>query len=300
MNTQATLQKVVLITGCSSGFGFATAIKFARGGYKTFAGIRNLKSEGAKKLAQIAKKEKLPLEIIQLDITNDKGAAAAISYIKKTAKRLDVLVNNAGFGYMGAVEDFTVDELKNQFETNVYGTFRMMRAVAPMMRKQKSGKIINLSSIAGLIAFPTHGVYSASKFALEALTEAFRFEVKPFGIQTVLIEPGAFNTGFQKNRKFTKAYQNNKSPYSTLMHNYFDAVENKMNTSFIQKVMKPEAVVEAIYKVAEAEDPALRTVVGIDSIVYLTVKKMLPGEIWDWLLDKFFSRQTAKFQAGRD
>ena len=194
-------KKVVFITGCSSGIGYLTARLFARNGWKVFAGIRDLNGEGANKLANIAKLEELDLQLVEIDVSSETSVDNALTKFKQEQFQIDVLINNAGFGYVGPVEVFSDYEVKNQYETNVYGVLRVSRHLIPLMRAQKSGTIINISSIAGLTPFPLYGLYASSKFALESLSEAMAFELNHFGIKVSLVEPGTFETNFSKNLK---------------------------------------------------------------------------------------------------
>ncbi len=250
--------KVVLITGCSSGIGFITALTFARHKYTVFASVRNLKSDGVKELIEITSKEKLDLHVIEIDVIHEKNVIQGVTQIIKVAKKIDVLVNNAGFGALGPVEAFTDQEIKNQFETNVFGTIRMIKAVAPIMRQQGSGTIINIGSINGLIAFPLYGMYASSKFAIEALTESLRFELRQFGIKVALVEPGTFITDFSKNRKLPESLQNDLSPYKKTVKVFFDKLDvkaKKLHIGFISKLVDSKRVADKIYKIAESNNP---------------------------------------------
>ena len=213
-------RKVVLITGCSSGFGYLTALKFARNRYQTFAGVRDLESPGAKKLEELKIQEDLQLEVLKIDVTDNESVRRGVEAILRQEKRIDILINNAGFGTVGPVEEFSLDEIKDQYETNVYGVLRMIKAVAPTMRAQKSGHIINISSIAGLVTFPLYGLYSSSKRALEGLTEDLRFDLSHFGIKVVLVEPGSFGTSFSQNRKTPQSLTSQNSPYKDLAEKF--------------------------------------------------------------------------------
>ena len=147
-------------------------------------------------LREIAKKDNLPLEVLQLDVTDDKSVAYAIDMIGNRHQRIDVLVNNAGYEHHGAVEDLSMEEIKTQFETNFFGAVRVMKAVLPMMRKQRNGTIINVSSIGGIIGVPLNSAYVGSKFALEGFSESMKYELEGFGIKVILIEPGAVKTNY--------------------------------------------------------------------------------------------------------
>ena len=184
-------QRVALVTGASAGIGASCAAFLAAKGYRVYGGARSaVMAEG--------------VEPLILDVTDDVSVARAIETILARESRLDVLVNNAGFGIAGAIEDTSIEEAREQFEVNFFGVLRMCRAVLPVMRRQKSGYIVNIGSIGGLIAIPFQGFYSATKFALEGFSESLRMEVRPFGIQVVLIEPGDHRTAFTQNRRATR------------------------------------------------------------------------------------------------
>jgi NAD(P)-dependent dehydrogenase (short-subunit alcohol dehydrogenase family) len=186
-------QKVAVVTGSSSGIGYETSLELSRNGFFTYATIRNLnKSENIK---SIAAKENLPIRITQLDITDDRSVKNAIQSITAEAGRIDVLVNNAGYGLNGAFEDLSMDEIKAQYDTNVFGLIRTTQAVLPTMRKQKSGTIVNISSgVVAMDGMPGASAYVSTKFAIEGLSKSIAYELEPFGIKIVLIEPGVIRT----------------------------------------------------------------------------------------------------------
>jgi len=177
--------KVAVITGSASGIGYETALILARSGFRTFATVRNL--EKAKALSEVAKKEQLQLKITKLDVTDEKSVNDAIKSIKSEAGRIDVLVNNAGYGLGGALEDVSISEIRAQYETNVFGLIRVTQAVLPTMREQKSGIIVNISSIGGKMAMPLLSPYISTKFAVEGLSESIAYDLEPFGIKVVII-----------------------------------------------------------------------------------------------------------------
>ena len=182
------MDKVALVTGCSSGIGFETALALARENYHTYASMRDTKK--GSKIQEIAKKENLAITIITLDVDRPESIKSAIKQIISEKQRIDVLVNNAGYGIFGCLEDLTIEELKAQFETNFFAVARLIQEVAPIMRAQNSGTIVNVSSVAGKIGFPGSPAYISSKFALEGLSECLRYELSPFGVNTIIIEPG--------------------------------------------------------------------------------------------------------------
>jgi NAD(P)-dependent dehydrogenase (short-subunit alcohol dehydrogenase family) len=172
-------RQITIVTGSSSGIGFETSLLLARYGIYTYATMRNLsKSEG---ILDYAKKENLPLETLGLDVTNEKSISEAIKKIINEKGRIDILVNNAGYSLLGPLEQLQIDEIKEEFETNLFGVIRLIQSVLPIMRKQRYGRIINISSLAGRIGFPLSSAYVSSKFALEGLVESLIYEVQPFG-----------------------------------------------------------------------------------------------------------------------
>jgi short-subunit dehydrogenase len=283
--------KVIFITGCSSGIGFETALKFAREGEAVFAGVRNLKADGARILVEIASQEHLNLQLVHVDVTKDQQVKSAINEVISKAKHIDVLVNNAGFGFTGAVEDFSIEELQEQYNTNIFGVVRMIKAVAPYMRQQKSGVIINLSSINGLISFPLYSIYSSSKFALETLSEGMRFEMRPFGIKVILIEPGVFKTGFTSNRKFPQQQLNPASPYFDLNKRFFgklDQLDQAKSEGFWTPLLHPKRVANKIYRISRLKHPHTRYLVGVDAHILFWLKRLLPEWIRFRLLQRVY------------
>ena len=196
------MEKVAVVTGTSSGIGFETALALARDGYYTYATMRD--TTKSDKINEIAKKENLKIHVLELDVDDENSAKTAIKQILDQKQRIDVLVNNAGWALWGCVEDVSVDEFKTQFETNFFSIIRLIQEVGPTMRKQNSGTIINISSVVGRIGFPASPAYISSKFALEGLSESLRFELAPFGVNVVMIEPGVIKTNFMKNMKMAK------------------------------------------------------------------------------------------------
>src|SRR5215469_10293754 len=198
----ASNQRVAVVTGSSSGIGHETSLTLARNSFLTYATMRSLdKGENIKSLAE---KEKLPLKTVQLDVTDDIAVKNAIQSITAESNRIDVLVNNAGYTVAGAFEDLSMEEIKAQYETNLFGVIRVTQAVLPIMRKQKSGIIVNMSSGLGRLGFPIQSVYVSTKFAIEGLTESMAYELEPFGIKMVLVEPGLVKTNIANNMVIAK------------------------------------------------------------------------------------------------
>jgi NAD(P)-dependent dehydrogenase (short-subunit alcohol dehydrogenase family) len=190
------LGKVVFITGATDGLGKAAAILLAERGYRVYAAGRS--PEKRAQLDQLAKSKNLPLQSLELDVTSDESVHSAVQHVLSEAGAIDVLINNAGLGYMAVIEELKMEDFRSQFETNVFGVFRVTQAVLPHMRERRSGRILMISSVAGLVSPPTYGAYSSSKHALEGLSNALRLELYPFDIEVVLIEPGYIVTNFQQ------------------------------------------------------------------------------------------------------
>lgn len=289
------MNKVVLITGCSSGFGYLTALTFARKRYKVFATVRNIKSDGASKLREIQKTAHLDLTVIAIDVNSDKSVENGVQEVINKAGKIDILINNAGFMYLGAVEDFAIEEIIKQYQTNVFGYIRLIKFVAPYMRTQKSGLIINISSINGLLVFPLYGIYASSKFAVESLSEALRFELAHFGIKVILVEPGTFDTDIWQKRTFAQyanKFLKKESPYQKLTEPFFQLLNgllpSKNKNRFFSRLINPQKVANKLYELAQQSNPPMRNVVGIDAQAYLILKKILPRTFQNWLLRKIY------------
>jgi NAD(P)-dependent dehydrogenase (short-subunit alcohol dehydrogenase family) len=205
-------QKVAVVTGSSTGIGFETCLMLGRNGIRTYATMRDLSK--ADLIKKFAEKEGLPLIVIQMDVDKDDSVVRAFKEIYEDDEggmRLDILINNAGFGLFGALEDQTIENIRKQFETNLFGAVRTIQQVLPKMRDQRSGTIINISSLAGYIGFPASSVYVSTKFALEGLSESLAYEIQPYGISVILIEPGVIKTNFVENIIMPDDIQSNSS-----------------------------------------------------------------------------------------
>ena len=265
--------KVAIVTGSSSGIGYATSLLLARNRFHTYATMRN--TEKSADIQEIANKEKLPLQVIQLDVNDDASIRNSIKRVERENERIDVLVNNAGYGLVGAFEDLSVEEIKSQFETNFFGVIRLTQQVLPIMRKQKSGTIVNVSSGAGRIGFPGMSAYVSSKFALEGLSESMSYELEPFGIKVVIIEPGLIRTNFKKNSVMSKKSLDNSSisPYSSIIQKIDSSI-----SSIIEHATPPEEVANAILHAITSNNPELRYLVGNDMIMMAETKKSMSDE----------------------
>jgi len=280
------LKQVAIITGCSSGIGYETSILLAKNGFKTYATMRNV--EKGDKLKDIAEKENLDLKIIKLDVTDDYSIKNAINEIIQETSRIDILVNNAGNNIAGTVEDLSIEEFKEQFETNFFGLVRVTKAVLPIMRNQNSGIIINLSSIVGKMAIPLNSAYTSSKFAVEGFSESVRYELEDFGIKVILIEPGVIKSNFYENIKMSKnSLADPKSPYQPITQKIFEAF-----LSLIQYAIPAKIVADVILEAITSDNPKIRYVVGDDAKSITEAKKRLSDkEFENWVKEGFFEKK---------
>ncbi len=242
--------KVVLITGCSTGIGRDLAQRLAHANYTVVATARHPESLSG-----------LPVALqLPLDVTDPVSIESATEEVVRRFGRIDVLVNNAGYAVRGAVEDLAVEQVQQMFNVNVYGVIRMIRAVVPYMRQQKSGRVITIGSLAGKLVLPVNGTYSATKFALEALHDALRLELAPFGIQVVLIEPGNIRSNFMATAQANsqKLLSNPDSPYHALYQHYL-----RVMTSMRKQDPGPETVSQVVQQAIEANKPKTRYMVAV-------------------------------------
>ena len=259
------MEKVAVITGTSSGIGFETALALAREGYHTYATMRDITKSD--KIKEIEKKESLKIDVLELDVDNEVSAKTAIQQILDQKQRIDVLVNNAGWGLWGCVEDVSVDEFRAQFETNFFSIIRLIQEVTPTMRKQGSGTIVNVSSVAGRIGFPASPAYISSKFALEGLSESLRLEMAPFGVNVVIIEPGVIKTNFLNPMKMAK-----KSESDTVYRDITVKVTSGVKM-MAEMGTHPKEVADTIVKAIKNENPLPRYIVGNDASMFLEARK---------------------------
>ena len=319
-------QKVAVVTGSSTGIGFETCLLFARSGIRTYATMRDLMK--ADLIKDIAEKEKLPLKVIQMDVDKDDSVAEALKQLWEddyVGGRIDILVNNAGFGLFGALEDQSIGDIKQQFETNLFGAIRTIQQVLPIMRNQRSGVIVNISSLAGYVGFPASSVYNSTKFALEGLSESLAYEIEPYGVSVVLIEPGVINTDFVKNimipgnsRSISSYLLSSSSPPSTttssnsntrsdnsrsdreiteyagvvekFLSHYYPAMRNAPSPKEVAKVVL-ESINDSIGSARQgANNNFHRYPVGDDAKFYADVKrKMSDSELHSFVAKRIFS-----------
>lgn len=288
MNNQGQQEKVAVVTGSSSGIGFETSLLLSRNGVYTYATMRNLNK--SQQINDVAEKENLPLKVLQLDVTDDKSVKDAIRQVKDESSRIDVLINNAGYDVMGAVEDISIDEFKSQFETNLFGVIRVTKEVLPIMRNQRAGNIINISSVGGRIGIPLNSAYISSKFALEGLSESMRYELEQFGIDVILIEPGVVKSNFFENADVANNNTNNTtSAYSQLTQNLYEGFEPmlKSNSSSL-----PSDVAKIIYKAIESNNREVRYLVGKDAVSIINARQKLSDkEFENWIKESLFQQK---------
>ncbi len=275
------MEKVAVVTGSSSGIGFETSLALAREGYHTFATVRSVKK--AQKILTIAKKENLNIEIIELDVNDEKSIKSAFEQILDKKQRIDVLVNNAGWALFGSLEDVPVNDFRSQFETNFFGIISIIQKVAPIMRKQGSGIIVNISSVAGKIGFPGSSAYISSKFALEGLSESLRYELGQFGVKIIIIEPGVIKTNLFSSMKI--AEPKTDSPYKEITEKVIMGVKMMAELG-----THPSEVASTILKAIKETNPRPRYIVGNDAQMFLEAKKAKTDvEFENYLKKELFS-----------
>lgn len=269
------VERVVLITGASSGIGRACARYLAERGYRVYGTSRKITGDDPVEDGSV--------RMIRMDVNDDRSVTSGIDRVLQDAGRLDVVVNNAGFGIAGAIEETSIKEARALFETNLFGLLRVCRAVLPKMRGQGSGTIVNISSLAGRIGLPYQGLYSATKFAVEGLTEALRMEVKPFGIKVILIEPGDFRTGFTSNRVHTAASKED-SAYQERFQRTLKVAESDEESG-----SPPEAIARLLHRILQESSPKVRYSTGEASQRAAAILKgILPSKLFEWGLMKYY------------
>ena len=264
-------RKVAVVTGSSSGLGYEISLMLARNGFLTYATMRNLnKSENIK---SVASEENLPIRINQLDVTDDVSVKDAVQAILSETGRIDVLVNNAGYVLNGAFEDLAMDEIKAEYETNVFGLIRTTQTVLPIMRRQKSGIIVNISSGAGRFGYPGQSAYISTKFAVEGLSESMSYELEPFGIKVVVVEPGVIRTKIVNGMVIAKKSQDPNSPYLQIIQKMATVLENMMENG-----SPPDLVAKVVLNAVTNESPKLRYLAGKDVETWMEGKRSMSDE----------------------
>jgi NAD(P)-dependent dehydrogenase (short-subunit alcohol dehydrogenase family) len=275
------MTKTVLITGCSSGIGEATATRLVRGGWDVYATARRPETLSALADAGCA--------TLALDVTDESSMTTAVDAVLEGSGRIDALVNNAGYSQSGAMESIDLDDVRRQFETNVFGLIRLTQLVLPTMRAQRSGRIVNIGSMGGKLTFPGGGAYHASKYAVEALSDALRFEVAGFGIRVVLVEPGLITTNFEGAAATAMAdYLGGDGPYAD-----FNAAVLKSTTEVYSGPMAklggpPDAVAKTIEKALKKKHPKPRYLVTPSAYGAIASRRMMPDRMWDLAMKSQF------------
>jgi NAD(P)-dependent dehydrogenase (short-subunit alcohol dehydrogenase family) len=257
---------IVLVTGASSGIGKSCAEHLTKSGYRVYGASRRSAA-------------------LPMDVRDEVSVRTAVADLIAREGRIDVVVNNAGIAIAGAVEDTSIEEATEQFDVNFFGVLRVCRAVLPHMRERHSGCIVNIGSIAGLVAVPYQGLYSASKFALEGLSEALRLEVRPFGVRVVLIEPGDHRTGLTENRRPTAASQENPAYRNRYARAIARMAADERNGP------APDAVAHLLHRIVRLKNPRLRYTVGpVAERTVPLLKRALPYAAIETLMDRYYSR----------
>jgi NAD(P)-dependent dehydrogenase (short-subunit alcohol dehydrogenase family) len=264
-------RSVALVTGASSGIGFATASLLAASGYRTFGTSRHPDKRPGPK----------GVEMLQLDVSSDASVRSAVAEATARSGPIDVLVNNAGFGLFGAVEETSLEEARGQFETTFWGAVRLIEQILPTMRERRSGRIVNVSSVLGFMPVPFQAFYVASKHALEGYSEVLGLEVRPFGVFVSLIEPSFIRTGFFERRREAKApmeiYKRKRERISPMMRERTDTGSD------------PDLVARVILRAITASDPAVRYPVGLNGAMLQATRSFVPAFVFDRVIRKSFS-----------
>jgi short-subunit dehydrogenase len=267
------MKQVVFITGASSGIGEAIATRLADKGYVVYGASRHRKDN-----------QKFNFHFLQLDIREQDSINRSINYVIEKEGRIDILINNAGLGMIGALEDTTIEESKSIFETNVFGLHAMCNSVIPHMRKQKSGLIINISSIAGKIGLPYRGIYNATKHAIEGFSEALSMELRPFNIKVIIMEPGDFRTSINTNRKIAKKALEPSSPYFNSFHRTLDQVFEEVNSAW-----STDKIAKDVERIINYKYPRLRFISApLKQKLSIIMHKVLPARLFESIISYFY------------
>jgi NAD(P)-dependent dehydrogenase (short-subunit alcohol dehydrogenase family) len=266
--------KAVLITGCSSGIGHATAELLAREGWTVYA--------TARKPETLSDLERAGCKPLALDVTDEASMAAAVETVENAEGAVGVLINNAGYSQSGAVESVPIDQVRRQFETNVFGLVRMCQLVLPGMRGQHWGRIVNLSSMGGRLTFPGGGFYHATKYAVEAISDALRFEVRGFGVEVIIVEPGLIVTNFGETA--AGSVGDAEGPYSSFNRKVAEATDRVYRGPLAKFGGGPEVVAKTIAGALQADRPKTRYPVTPSARVMMGQRRLMPDRAWDLLM----------------
>ncbi len=272
-----TISKAVLITGCSTGIGRATALRLVKAGHRVYASARRLES-----IADLAASG---CELLALDVCDEASMQAAVARVEGAEGAVGALINNAGYGSEGPIEEVSMEEVRRQFETNVFGLLRLTQLALPRMRGQRWGRIVNISSMGGRLTLPGGGAYHATKYALEALSDALRFEVRGFGIDVVVVQPGPIKTEFGNTAVAKVEAIAAASPdYAAFRAALTQQIRNAYEGPLAALAAEPDAVAKAIEKAITATTPKTRYVITAAAHTMMAVRRWLPDRAWDGFL----------------
>jgi NAD(P)-dependent dehydrogenase (short-subunit alcohol dehydrogenase family) len=287
---------IAFVTGATDGLGRAAALLLAERGYRVFAGGRSAERRAA--LEKQAGERKLPLEVLELDVCDDDSVARAVEEVERRAGPVEILVNNAGIVIAATIEEITLADLRKQFDTNLLGVIRVTQKVLPEMRRRRRGRIVNMSSIAGKMAMPVMGPYSASKHALEAITDSLRLELFPFGIHVAMIEPGIIPTSIGRNAaEYSAAYAGSaqhspyKALYQSVIHHFESGAKASKTTA--------EDCARVILRAIEENPPRPRYLVTGEAKIANRMKWLMTDRSFDRLLIKRLGLEAARLEASK-
>lgn len=267
--------QVVLVSGCSSGFGLLIAVAAAKLGHRVFATMRNPAASAA--LSMAVAEAKVSVDILSLDVDDQGSIDRCVAAVLAAAGRIDCLVNNAGFAMGGSVYDLSMAELRAQMETNFFGALALTKAVLPGMIEQRSGHIVQISSIAALHSTPGLGAYCASKRALEGITEALRYEVADFGIQVSSVLPGMYKTEVWGKRKLAARFGDPSSPFGERSKQGLALIDQLV----MRHARQPQEVADEVVRLLEHSSPPLQTLCGLDAKLQTWLRRLLPARWWE-------------------
>ena len=271
--------QTVLITGASAGIGKVTCLYLAEKGYNVIGTSRASSRLGD--LYSEADQRGVTVHGLELDINNDAEVQRVMPKVFNQFGEIHALVNNAGYGLWGPLEIVSIDEMKTLFETNVFAVLRMTQVVLPAMIERRAGKIVNISSVLGRLATPFNGAYASSKYALDGLSESMNHEVSPFGVHVALVEPGLFETEFQRNQIRAERADDPNLAYAPYVQRY-----NDRHQTFYKLASDPVKVAKVIHKIIRSRRPALRHPVGLESHAGIMGTRLLPGRLFQWMLGR--------------
>jgi NAD(P)-dependent dehydrogenase (short-subunit alcohol dehydrogenase family) len=283
----AAVSRTVLITGCSTGIGRITAEHLLEKGWKVTATARRV--ETIKDLADKGAR------VLPLDVTDETSMTEAVAAIEREDGAVGVLINNAGYGLQGPLEEVPMEEVRRQFDTNVFGLVRMCQLVLPGMRRQGWGRIVNLSSIGGKLVFPGGGLYHGTKHAIEAISDALRFEVRPFGVKVILVEPGTVLTPFGDTASTSIS---TGGPYAAFKEGLTETVKGAYEGTMAKMAIGPEKVAKAIEKAISSSRPRTRYAVGAPARMGIAARRVTPDRVFDLVLRSQFRSAEPPERAG--